>query len=127
MYKSVGSSASGASRPGPVAGLGAAAASKGGFHVAVGFSVGMLGAVARRVGHFDEAPAVEHKGRPPAVGDEPPRPVDLAEEGGYCRALFLVSVARLFQRHIFSRFNRLQLSRSFKSRCPTGRQTFWKA
>ena len=32
---------------------------------------------AGRVGDFDKAPAVEHKARPPAVGDESPRPVEL--------------------------------------------------
>ena len=37
-------------------------------------------------------PAVEHEARPPAVGDEPPRLVDLAEEGGCYYALLLVRV-----------------------------------
>ena len=32
------------------------------------------------------------KAHPPAVGDEPPRPVDLAEEGGCYYALLLVRV-----------------------------------
>ena len=37
-------------------------------------------------------PAVEHKARLLAVGDEPPRPVDPAEEKGYNHALLLVRV-----------------------------------
>ena len=41
---------------------------------------------------LDKALAVKHKARPPAVGDELPGPVDLAEEGGCYRALLLVSV-----------------------------------
>ena len=45
----------------------------------VDFGVGALGAVAGRVGDLDKALAVEHKARPPAVGDESPRLVDLAE------------------------------------------------
>ena len=49
-----------------------------GLFVEVGFGVGALGAVARRVGDLDKTLAVEHKARPPAVGDESPRPVDLA-------------------------------------------------
>ena len=66
---------------------------EGGLLVVVGFGVGALGAVAGRVGDLDKAPAVEHKARPPAVGNGPPRPVDLAEEGGCCSVLFLVRVA----------------------------------
>ena len=53
-----------------------------GVFVEVGFVVGALGAVAGRVGDLDEAPAVEHKARSPAVGDEPPRPLVLAEKEG---------------------------------------------
>ena len=53
-----------------------------------GFGVSALGAVAGRVGDLDEAPVVEHKPRPPAVGDEPPRAVDLAEKEG-CDHIFL--------------------------------------
>ena len=73
-------------------GLGVEVAVKGGLHVAVGFGVSALGAVAGRVRDLDEAPAVGHKARPPAVGGEPPRPVDLAEEGGCDHALLLVRV-----------------------------------
>ena len=62
----------------------------GGLLVVVGFGVGALGAVAGRVRDLDKAPAVEHKVRPPAVGDEPPRPVDLAEKAGCYHALLLV-------------------------------------
>ena len=79
-------------RPGTVAGLGVEVVFKGGFLVVVGFGVGALGAVAGRVGDLDKAPAVENKARPPAVGDEPPRPVDLAEEEGCYCALLLVGV-----------------------------------
>ena len=46
----------------------------------VGFGVGALGAVAGRVRDLSKAPAVEHKAHPPAVGDEPQRPVDLGFE-----------------------------------------------
>ena len=73
-----------------MAGSGVAAVSKGNFHEAVGFGVSALGAVAECVGDLDEAPAVEHKAHPPAVGEEPPRPVDLAEELGCYHALLLV-------------------------------------
>ena len=48
--------------------------------------------MAGRVGDLDEALAIEHKARPPAVGDESPRPVDLAEEEGCYLALLLVRV-----------------------------------
>ena len=65
-----------------MAGLRAEVVIESGLFVEVGFGVGALGAVAGRVGNLDKAPAVEHKARPPPVGDEPPRPVDLAEEEG---------------------------------------------
>ena len=52
--------------------------------------MGALGALAGCVGDLDKAPALEHKARPPTVGNEPPRPVDLAEEEGcYCALLFV--------------------------------------
>ena len=75
-----------------MAGRGVEVVIAGGLLVVVGFSVGALGAVVGRVGDFDKAPAVEHKARPPAVGDEPPRPVDLAEKEGCYHALLLVRV-----------------------------------
>ena len=78
--------------PGTLAGRGVEVVVAGGLLVAVGFGVGALGAVAGRVKGFEKAPAVEHKVRPPAVGDELPRPVDLAEEEGCYHALFLVRV-----------------------------------
>ena len=53
------------------------AAAEGGLLVVVGFGVGALGTVAGRVGDFDKAQAVEHKARPPAVGDEPQKPAFL--------------------------------------------------
>ena len=46
---------------------------EGGLFVVVGFGMSALGTVAGRVGDLDKAPAVEHKARPPAVGDESPR------------------------------------------------------
>ena len=64
------------------AGLGAEVAVEGSHLAVVGFGASALGAVAGRFGNLDEAPAVEHEPRPPAVGGEPPRAVDLAEEGG---------------------------------------------
>ena len=75
-----------------MAGLRAEVVTEGGFLVVFGFGVGTLGTVAGRVGDLDKALAVEHKARPPAVGDEPPRPVDLAEEEGCYHALLLVRV-----------------------------------
>ena len=54
-----------------MAGLGVEVSIKGDLLVVVGFDVSALGAVAGRVGDLDEAPAVEHKACPPAVGDEP--------------------------------------------------------
>ena len=75
-----------------MAGRGVEVVVAGGLLVVVGFGVGALGTVAGRVGDFDKAPAVEHKARPPAVGDEPPRPVDLAEKEGCYHALLLVRV-----------------------------------
>ena len=63
---------------GETSGCGARSADGGGGRVGgSGFGVGALGAVAGLVGDLDKALAVEHKARPPAVGDEPPRPVDL--------------------------------------------------
>ena len=59
-----------------------------GLFVEVGFGVGALGAVAGRVGDFDKALAVEHKARPPAVGDESPRPVDMAEKSSQVKSRF---------------------------------------
>ena len=58
---------------GTVAGWGVGVVFAGGLLVVVGFGVGALGAVAGRVGDLDKAPAVEHKARPPVVGDEPPK------------------------------------------------------
>ena len=78
--------------PGMVAGRGVEVVVAGGLLVVVGFGVGALGAVAGRAGDFDKAPAVEHKARPPAVGNGPPRPVDLAEKEGCYHALLLVRV-----------------------------------
>ena len=75
-----------------MAGLRAEVVVEGGLLVVVGIGVGALGAVAGRVRDLDKAPAVEHKARPPAVGDEPPRPVDLAEKEGCYHALLLVRV-----------------------------------
>ena len=75
-----------------MAGLRVEVVVKGGLLVVVGVGVGALGAVAGRVGGLDKAPAVEHKARPPAVGEEPPRPVDLAEKEGCYHALLLVRV-----------------------------------
>ena len=49
-------------------------------------------AVAGRVRDLDKAPAVEHKARPPALGGEPPGPVDLTEEEGFHHPLLLVGV-----------------------------------
>ena len=71
-----------------MAGRGVEVVVAGGLLVVVGFGVGALGTVAGRVGDFDKAPAVEHKARPPAVGDEPPRPVDLAEKEGCYKSRF---------------------------------------
>ena len=65
---------------------------EGGLPVVFGSGAGALGVAAGSVGDLDKAPAVEHKARPPAVGDEPPRPVDLAEEGGFYCTLLLVRV-----------------------------------
>ena len=65
-----------------MAGLRVEVVVKGGLLVVVGVGVGALGAVAGRVRDLDKAPAVEHKARPSAVGDEPPGPVDLTEEEG---------------------------------------------
>ena len=64
----------------------------GGLLVVVGFGVSALGTVAGRVGDLDKATAVKHKARPPAVGDKPPRPVDLAEKEGCYNTLLLVGV-----------------------------------
>ena len=68
----------------------------GGLLVAVGFGVGALGALVGRIRDLDEAPAVGHEPRPPTVGDEPPRPVDLAEKEGCYHALLLVSLFKLY-------------------------------
>ena len=59
-----------------MAGLGVAEAAEGGLLVVVGFGVGALGAVAGRFWDLVNAPAIEHKARPPACGDESPRSVD---------------------------------------------------
>ena len=72
-------------RSGTVAGLRVEVVIESGLFVEIGIGVGALGAVAGRVGDLDKALAVEHIARPPAVGDESPRPVDLAEEEGCCR------------------------------------------
>ena len=88
-----------------MAGLGVEVVIEGGLFVEVGFGVGALGALgaAGRVGDLDKALAVEHKARPPAVGDEYPRPVDLAKEEGYYHALLLVRVeAAVFGGELFS-------------------------
>ena len=79
---------------------------EGGPLVVFGFGVGALGPVARRVGDLDEAPAVEHKARPPAVGGEPPGPVDLTEDEGCYHPLLLVRVeaAVLGDELLFHRF-----------------------
>ena len=75
-----------------MAGRGVEVVIAGGLLVVVGFGLDALGMVAGRVEDLDEALAVEHKASPPAVSDEPPRSVDLAEEGGCFRALLLVEV-----------------------------------
>ena len=75
-----------------MAGLRVEVVVKGGLLVVVGVGVGALGAVAGRVRDLDKAPAVEHKARPPAVGGEPPGPVDLTEEEGCHHPLLLVGV-----------------------------------
>ena len=56
-----------------MAGRGVEVVVAGGLLVVVGFGVGALGAVAGRVGDFDQASAVEQKARPPTVGEEPPK------------------------------------------------------
>ena len=74
----------------PEAGHRVEVVAEGGLLVVVGVGVGALGAVAGRVRDLDKAPAVEHKARPPAVGDKPLRPADLAEEEGcFCALLFV--------------------------------------
>ena len=75
-----------------MAGLRVEVVVEGGLLVVVGIGVGALGAVAGRVRDLDKAPAVEHKARPPAMGGEPPGPVDLTEEESCCHPLLLVRV-----------------------------------
>ena len=75
-----------------MAGWGVEVVVAGGLRVVIGFGVGALGAMAGRVGDLDKETAVGHEARPPAVCDESPRPVDMAEEGGCYCTLLLVRV-----------------------------------
>ena len=59
-------------------GLGVEVVIEDGLLVAVGFDMGALGSVAENVRTSASHPAIDHKARTPAVGDEPPIPVDLA-------------------------------------------------